>query len=36
MSKPELAVESTQTPVPPVPLNVETIDLDYGFLADLT
>jgi len=35
MSKPELAVESPQTPVPPVPLNVEKTDLDYGFLADL-
>lgn len=36
MSKPELAVESTQKPAPPVPMNVENTDLDYGFLADLT
>jgi predicted ATPase with chaperone activity len=35
MSKSELAVESTETPAPPVPLNVENTDLDYGFLADL-
>jgi len=36
MSKPELAVDSTLTLVPPAPLKAENTGLDYGFLADLT
>src|SRR5574342_1185331 len=36
MSKPEPVAESTQRPVPPLPLKVENTGLDFGFLADLT
>src|SRR5689334_14326739 len=36
MSKPERAVSSPETTAPPVPLNAQATDLDYGFLADLT
>jgi predicted ATPase with chaperone activity len=35
MSKPELAHSPTQTLVPPVPLNADSTQLDFGFLADL-
>ena len=35
MSKSEPAVSSARATVPPVPLNVESTQLDFGFLADL-
>jgi predicted ATPase with chaperone activity len=35
MSRPEPALSSTQTLVPPMPLKTDNTQLDFGFLADL-
>src|SRR6185437_9545637 len=36
MSKPESAASRIETAIPPIPMNPEATQLDYGFLADLT
>src|SRR6185503_2208214 len=36
MSKPESVASRIETAIPPIPMNPEATQLDFGFLADLT